>query len=118
MIDGSAKEGSPVSYGEQEKRDFYAATCDFPDTVKLVPFAIDTQGRWGEEFATFLKGYCKAAAGANHSFYNLLITRARDVIQVAHAIAVGTIVRNSMNSCISSADRLALAGRSRCAREV
>jgi hypothetical protein len=118
MVEGSVKEGSAVTHGEKEKHAFYKQSCDFPDTVKLIPFAIDTHGRWGKEFAEFLTGYCKAAAGTNHAFYNLLITRVRNTVQVAHAVGIGNIIRKSMDECVSSADRFTLAGRRVVSRQV
>jgi hypothetical protein len=93
-----------VERGEVEKHEFYEARCQFPESVRLVPFAIDTYGRWGPEFTSFLQGYCTAAAAGNTEFYNLLITRARNIIQVAHANAVGEAMKRSLERCISTAD--------------
>jgi hypothetical protein len=111
MTQVSTKEGSVVAQGEKLKLDYYKEVCEFPDTVTSVPFAIDTYGRWGEEFKRFLASFCRAAAGTGHEFYNLLITRARSMIQVAHTVAIGSIIMTSMDECVSCADRFILARR-------
>jgi len=108
---------SAVARGEVDKREYYTKVCDFPDSVRMVPFAIDTYGRWGDEFSGFLQEYCRRGSRGNEPFYSLLITRARNMIQAAHASSVGMVVRRSMDRCISDADRILLASRGSGSRD-
>jgi Reverse transcriptase (RNA-dependent DNA polymerase) len=108
--EGERNPRAPVDIGEEDKYRFYERTCDFPSSLKLVPFAIDSYGRWGTAFRTFLQEYCKRASAGNTAFYNLLISRARNIIQAAHASAVGRVIHNALYFCISPADMFKLAG--------
>ena len=66
----------------------------------MIPFAVDSFGRWGDEAKAFIERACKRAAKGDHNLYNLLITRARDTIQVAHANAVGEGIARGLSVCV------------------
>ena len=100
----TASDGVPVTKGEAEKHQDYKKKCDMPKGMTLLPFAIDTQGRWGEEFSNFLSAYCKSAAPDDAKLYNFFITRARNTIAVAHAEAVGTLVLRAIHTCVHPDD--------------
>ena len=50
--------------GEDEKVQFHGNNFVFPESTVLIPFAIDSYGKWGHQFKHFLKHFCKLAAGA------------------------------------------------------
>ena len=108
-ITPNTAESTPVEQGEKDKHQYYSKTCQFPSGISVMPFAIDTHGRWGAEFKAFLVNYCKAAAGTDGKLYNLLITRARNTITIAHARAVGDLVYYAMDYCVHPADKPELA---------
>ena len=73
---------------EERKTKHYGAKYNFPDTVKLVPAAIDTLGRWGDS----LEGWVKMIAqlgSITHQNSAFNVRRLRTVIAVAHANALG-----------------------------
>ena len=92
--------GKTVREGERAKYTFYSNHFDFPSGHKLVPFAIDSYGRWGQDFKDFLQAFCKYAAGKDVALYNILLSRAREAIAVAHANAVGVQLRRVVEECI------------------
>ena len=67
MTAKSQKEVTIVDNGEKEKHEFYARVCEFPDGITMLPMAIDTYGRIGDEFKDFLSVYCKQAAMATNN---------------------------------------------------
>ena len=97
--------GQTVRLGEKAKEDAYTAKFNFPSGVTLIPFAIDSHGRWGVKFAAKLKALCKSAAGPDVGLYNTLISEARAQISVAHMKAVGHGIFGAIdrNKCITSA---------------
>lgn len=99
-----------VANGEKEKHETYARRFEFPDGMSLVPMAIDTYGRFGEEFKQWLSNYCKQAAAGNNQLYNNMIGRVRSTIEVALAIGVGDIVKEATEVCICPNDRMLLMG--------
>jgi hypothetical protein len=88
--------GSTVQKGEDEKVQFYGNNFVFPESTVLIPFAIDSYGKWGNRFKHFLKHFCKLAAGEDEKMYNQLIKNARETIQVAHANAIGKRIFTNM----------------------
>jgi hypothetical protein len=107
----AVRAGNAVAQGERDKHEFYNRTCDFPDGITMLPLSIDTYGRIGDEFKAFLSHYCKQAAQGNTTLYNMLITRSRNAIEVAHAEAIGTIINLGVNSCVFEGDRLGMGHR-------
>jgi hypothetical protein len=101
--------GKTVRRGEKDKYRFYEKHCLFPAGIALVPFSIDSYGRWGEVFKSFLKSECYLATGGNDvKKYNWLITRSRDRIQVAHTNALGKSLMHLYESCVQEYDKYLL----------
>ena len=82
--------GKTVALGEQEKVDQYADFYTFPQGVRMIPFAIDTHGRWGKAFLVYAKQLClRKSGGIKNDAYAVALSRIKDRICVAHARAVG-----------------------------
>jgi hypothetical protein len=96
--------GASVREGEAVKEAFYDKHFDLPKGVKLVPFAIDSYGKWGEQAKTFLEDMCRKAAAEDLSMYNKLVTKARADISLAHARAVGAVFRKCFKYCFAPED--------------
>jgi hypothetical protein len=113
------KDKSLVEAGEKDKHETYARRFDFPDGYNLIVMAIDTNGKIGEEFDSWMLKYCKRAATANgsfnHNLYNSLVNRYRSAIGVALARGVGEIIDEYIVDCVHERDRMLLCGF-RCRR--
>jgi hypothetical protein len=104
--------GMSANAAEKAKRTLYERRYAFPEGVEFVPFGIDSYGRWGEEFKTFLKSTFKRAAGLDRALYNKLITGARDMIAVANLRAVASRIAYGIRRCITRPeDRARLVSR-------
>ncbi len=99
-----------VGKGEKDKHEFYAKVFQFPDGITMLPLAIDTYGRIGEEFKDFLHAYCKQAAMGNKQLYSMLVSRARATIELGLATGVGEIVNKAVDACTYQDDRMLLVG--------
>ena len=81
--------------------------CEFPSGVEVVPFAIDSYGHWGNSFSKFLKVQCHVATGGiDKKTYNRLITKARNLIQVAHTRALGYTLQKCMTECVQEDEKI------------
>jgi hypothetical protein len=92
--------GCTTREGEKEKLEFYKKHFEFPESTTLMPFAIDSRGRWNTVFKEWLSAYCKKAAKSDTKLYNILISRARDTIQVGHTAAMGREIIGAFNRCV------------------
>ncbi len=97
----TVSKGGTVQNGEEEKKAFYKKHFDFPKGVELVAFAVDAYGKWGEDAKSFLENLCKSASMGDTAHYNSLITKAREVISVAHARGVGNALFRCVDNCMS-----------------
>lgn len=65
----------------------------------MVPFVVDSYGKWGERAKTWLEDLCKKAARGDVKLYNRLITRSRETIAVAHARGIGRVIHKCVEKC-------------------
>ena len=93
--------GLTIEAGEKEKIDFYRKHFRFPQGMVMVPFVVDSYGKWGPCAKEWLESACKRAAGEDKKLYNQLITRSRETISVAHARGVGRVIERCVESCFS-----------------
>ena len=96
--------GRTVDKGEKEKTDFYKKHFVFPNHVHLIPFVVDTYGRWGDKAKEWLEKACKKAAGTDKELYNKLISRYRETISLAHARGIGRTMERCTRNCIHPND--------------
>ena len=100
-LKSSADIGKTVKDGEKDKHDFYDKNFIFPHGTTMVPFVIDTYGRWGDKAHQWLEKECRDAAGNDNKLYNELVSRSREVISLAHARGLGRTLERCINSrCI------------------
>jgi len=94
--------GRTVEIGELRKDEFYQKICVFPQGVSLIPFSIDSYGRWGQRFKAFIKTeFASATCGKlDIRAYNRMISRARSIIQVAHVRAAGVALKKCLDESI------------------
>ena len=94
--------GSTVARGESRKMHHYNRYCEFPDTARLIPFALDTYGGWGKKFLKFLKAECAQAHCGNTESkgYSKKLWDAKCKIQFAHTRALGNSFRTLLNICL------------------
>jgi hypothetical protein len=104
--------GQTVVKGEEAKMEQYSTLYSFPEGVTFIPFAIDSLGRWGDGFTTYLKLLCKSATDSNLGRYNRLITRARDWIAIANARDIGERLARGLEECLSPEAQMAVARKS------
>ena len=107
-----AEVGKTVELGEKAKVDQYADLYIFPEGVRMIPFAIDTHGRWGKAFQDYVKGLClDKAGGIKNNVYALALSRIRDKICVAHARAIGKRMIYGRLRCVAPSGDPRLATR-------
>jgi hypothetical protein len=93
--------GKTTELGEKAKVDQYADLYIFPEGVRMIPFAIDTHGRWGKAFEDYVKSLClMKSAGIKNDVYAMALSRIKDKICVAHARAVGRRMIYGRKRCV------------------
>lgn len=100
----AADVGTTVLKGETEKHEFYDKHFAFPPGYQMIPFVIDTYGRWGNKAKEWLEKECRHVAGTDDGFYNSLISRYRETISLAHARGIGRTLERCIQNCIHPDD--------------
>jgi hypothetical protein len=110
--ESNADVGVSVKKGEVEKQTKYGNRYEFPEGYVFVACAIDSHGRWGECFSSFMTDTYAKATGSDKALYNLLISGARDAISVANFRAVTRRIAVGLESCVTCPrDRVRLSTR-------
>jgi hypothetical protein len=96
--------GKAVTKGEDQKIAFYRKNFKFPKGVTMIPFTIDSYGKWGEMAKEYVEGVCSRIAGDDKRLHNKLISQTRETISVAHARGLGRTLARCVEECVHEAD--------------
>ena len=72
---------------EHDKKDFYEKNYDCEGDI-LVPAAIDTYGRWGDDLSKLVTQVARTGS-QNEKHYSRIVHRLRLILATAHVKAIG-----------------------------
>ena len=93
ISEDATEEDSTVDRADRRKKEYYAEKFDFGENsrITVVPAAMDSRGRWGNELKTLVKKIARMGT-QGETAYAMELNRLRTGIACAHANAIGNQV--------------------------